>query len=74
MWNLSRRGTFNHLTILKKTKQSQAALTRIKEALENDYEDLPKFTGIILILFWYHPFNEQTNPYFKIYIFSKYIW
>jgi hypothetical protein len=35
---------------LKKTKK-QAALIRIKEALENDYEDLPKFTGIILILF-----------------------
>jgi hypothetical protein len=43
-------GTFNHLTILKKTKK-QAALIRIKVALENDYEDLPTFTGIILILF-----------------------
>ena len=34
-----------------KKDKKQAALIRIKEALENDHEDLPTCTGIILILF-----------------------
>ena len=58
LWNIQSPHYF------KKDKK-QAALIRIKEALENDHEDLPTCTGIILILFWYHPFNKQKkNSYF----------
>ena len=44
LWNIQSPHYF------KKDKK-QAALIRIKEALENDHEDLPTCTGIILILF-----------------------